>query len=137
MFTVLHLPVAYADITRQLENDNKLFACSYSTLQEFAVKNKVTVTSHLEIGRELHVRCTCSSKVLKRFAFITSELDISWDRGIRSSFSKDDSPLVAVCTLLELSSLVVGSSRRPASPSPPWFQSDFLVPVLRPPPWPD
>jgi len=77
----LHLPVAYNDITRQLANNNvnyKFSACPYSILREFAVENEVTVTSHPEIGWELHLRCICSSKVLKRFAFITDRLAVSW-----------------------------------------------------------
>ena len=117
--TVLHLHVAYDDITGHLANDNdnyKFFACPHSILQEFAVENEVMVTSQPKIGRELHVQCTCSSKVLKRFAFITDELDVPWDFGIRSVFSN----LVTTYASLELSSLVVDSSQRPASP-PPWF----------------
>ena len=77
--TVLHLPVGYDNITKQLTNDSdnyKFSASPYSILQEFAVKNEVTVTSHPEIGRELHVRCTCSYKVLKKLAFIIDELAI-------------------------------------------------------------
>jgi len=72
----LHLLVAY-DITKQLTNDNNyynFFACSYSILQEFAVEIKVMITSHLEVIRKLHVRCTGFSKVLKRFASITKEI---------------------------------------------------------------
>jgi len=66
-------------ITKQLANDinnYKFFACPYSTLQEFTVENEVPFTSHPEIERELHVRCTDFSKILKRFAFITDELDV-------------------------------------------------------------
>jgi len=78
VFIALHLPVAYADITRQLADDNnnyKFSACPYSILQEFAVENEGEITSHSKIERELHVRYTGSSKVL-RFAFITDELDV-------------------------------------------------------------
>ena len=34
------------------------------------------ITSNLEVMRELHIRCTSSSKVLKRADVITDELDI-------------------------------------------------------------
>jgi len=61
--TALHLPVAY-DLANDNDNYN-FFSCPYSILQEFTVENEVTVTSHPEIGKELHVRCTCSSKVLR------------------------------------------------------------------------
>ena len=76
--TAMHLSVAYDDITRQLDdNDNYKFStCPYSTLQEFAIKNEVMVTRQSEIGRGFYIRCTCSSKVLKMFAFITDELDV-------------------------------------------------------------
>jgi len=63
---VLHLPIAYDDITRQLASDNDNYKISaHSILHEFAVENEVMITSHPEIGRELHVWCTDSSKVLK------------------------------------------------------------------------
>jgi len=75
--TALHLLVVYNNVTRQLGSDNdnyKFSACPYSILQEFAVENEVVVISYPEIRRELHVKCTCSSKILKKFAFITNEL---------------------------------------------------------------
>ena len=78
--TALHLPNTYDDITGQLVNDNDNYNFSahpYSILQEFAVENELTATSHPEIGRKLHVRCTCSSKILKMFSFITDKLDVS------------------------------------------------------------
>jgi len=106
--TALHLPVVYHDIIRQLANDEgnyKFSTCPYSILQEFAIENEVMVTSHSEIERKLHIQCTYFSKVLKRFAFITDELNIPWDPDIRSTFSRDDSPLVAACILLALPSL--------------------------------
>jgi len=77
--TTLYLSVAYGDITGQLANNNnnyKFFACPYNILLEFAIENEVTVTSHPEIGRELHIQCTCFSKILKMFAFITDKLDV-------------------------------------------------------------
>jgi len=99
-------------------------------LQEFAVDIEVMITSHPRVVRELHVRCAGSSKVLKRFTFIT-ELNVPWNHGIKSTSSMNDSPMVAACVLLELSSLVAGSSRKPVPP-PPWFCCDSLVLVLRP-----
>jgi len=74
------VPVAHDDITRQLANNNdnyKFFACPYSVLQQdFVVEIEVMCTSHPEVVREIHVRHTDSSKVLKMFAFITDELNI-------------------------------------------------------------
>ena len=50
------LPIAYDDITRQLASDKYNYKISaHSILHEFAVENEVTITSHSEIGRELHV----------------------------------------------------------------------------------
>jgi len=88
--TALHFPITYDDITRQLanDNDNYIFVCPYSILQEFAVEIEVMVTSHPEVLRELHVRCTSSSKFLRKVAFIIDELDVSWDPGISSTFSR-------------------------------------------------
>ena len=131
--TALHLSVAYDDITRHLafDNDNyKFYACSYSVLQDFAFEIEVIVTSHSEVVRKLHVRCTSSSKFLKNVAFITDEFDIPWDPGISSTSSRDDSPLVAACTLLELSLFAVVSSRRSTPPLPSWFRYDSLVLML-------
>ena len=57
--TVLHLPVAHiGDIIRPIaiRNDTyKFVAYPYSIWQEFAVDNKVMITSHLESVRKLHV----------------------------------------------------------------------------------
>ena len=57
--TTLFLIVAHIDdITRLIAicNDTyKFVAYPYSILQEFAVDNKVMVTSHPEIVRKLHV----------------------------------------------------------------------------------
>ena len=58
LYNVLHLLVAYDDVTRQLANDNdnyKFSACSYSVLQEFVVEIEVMVTSQPEVVKELHV----------------------------------------------------------------------------------
>jgi len=88
VFAALHLPVAYDNVTRQLANDNddyKFSACPYSVLQEFAVEIEVMVTSHPEVVREMHVRCTIFSKFLQKAAFITDKLGISWDPGISSA----------------------------------------------------
>ena len=57
----------------------KFSACTYNILWESTVEIEVMVTSHLEVVRELHVRCTYSSKVLMRFVFITDELNVPWD----------------------------------------------------------
>jgi len=49
VYIVLHLPVAYDDITGQLANDSdnyKFSACSNSVLQEFAVETEVMIISH-------------------------------------------------------------------------------------------
>ena len=58
--TVLHLHAAahIDDITMPILicNDTyKFVVCPYSILQEFAVDNKVMVTSHPEAMRKLHV----------------------------------------------------------------------------------
>ena len=89
MFIVLHFSVVHDDITRQLVNNNdkyKFYACLYSVSRDFAFEIEAMVTSHSEIVREIHVRHTDSSKVLKRFAFVTVELNVPWDPGIRSAF---------------------------------------------------
>jgi len=82
------------------------------------------VTSHSEIARKLHVRCTCSFKALKRFAFITKELNIPWYPGIGSVLSGDESFLPAACALFELPSTAADLSWKPVSHPPPWFRSD-------------
>jgi len=126
-FPALHLPVAYDDITKQLANDYnhyKFSICPYSVLQEFAVEIEVIVTSHFEVVRELHIWCTSSSKVLKRFASITDQLDISWDPGNGSVFNGDESLLLVVCVLFELLSTAVDPSWKPVPPQPPWLRSD-------------
>jgi len=56
--TTLHFPVTYIDdITRPIViyNDTHKFAAyPYSTLQEFAIDNKVMVMSRSETVRKLH-----------------------------------------------------------------------------------
>ena len=47
-------------------------------------------TSHPETVTKLHVWRTCCNRVLKRIAFITYELDISWDPDIGAVFVGDD-----------------------------------------------
>jgi len=79
-------------------------------LHVYIVYYKVMVTNHPEVMRKLHVRCTGSSKFLKKVAFITDELDVSWVPGIISAFSRDDSPQVTTYALLELSSFADDSS---------------------------
>jgi len=65
----LHLFVAHIDdITRMIAicNDTyKFVTCSYSILQEFAVDNKVMVTSHPEVVRKLHTWRTYFDRILK------------------------------------------------------------------------
>ena len=92
----LHLRVAFDDITRQLvncNNNNKFFACPYSVLHEL----------HSEIARKLHAWRTYPDRVLKRSASSTNELDITWDLGIGSVFSRDESLLPTAYALSELS----------------------------------
>ena len=59
-------------------------------LQEFAVDSEVILTSHHKIVRKSRAWRTGSPKVLKRFALISDEFDISWDPGIGPVFSGDD-----------------------------------------------
>ena len=110
-----------------MTNDNnkyKFFACPYSVLQEFAVDSEVIITSQSEIVRKLHVWYTGPYKVLKRSAFITDELDISWDSDIDSIFNGDKSFLPATCAMFELPSTAADPSRESVPPPPPWFKSD-------------
>jgi len=90
----MNLSIAHDDTIRTInDNDNyKFSAYAYSVSHEFVVEIEVVITSHHEVVREIHVRHTDSSKVLKRFAFITDELNVPWDLGIRLTFSRDDSP---------------------------------------------
>jgi len=84
--TTLHLPVAYIDdITRPIAicNDTHKFAAYlYSTLQEFAVDNKVIVTSRCEAVRKLHAWRKDFDRALKRIASIAYELDTWIAHGI-------------------------------------------------------
>ena len=84
----MHFSVAYIDdITRPIAiyNDTHKFAAyPYSTLQEFAVDNKVMVTSHSETVRKLHVRRKDFDRALKRIVSIAYELDNLWDPSISS-----------------------------------------------------
>jgi len=77
--TTLYLPVTYInDINRLIAicNDtHKFVAYPYSTLQEFAVDNKVMVTSRSEAVRKLHAWRKDFYRALKRIAFIAYELD--------------------------------------------------------------
>ena len=76
---IVHLPVAYDDITGQLANDNdnyKFSACSNSVLQEFVVETEVMIISHPEVVRGIHVRHIDSSKVLQRITSVTHALEI-------------------------------------------------------------
>jgi len=79
--TALHLAFAHIDdITKPITIYNDIYkfaAYPYSTLQEFAVDNKVTVTSHPEAVRKLHAWRTDFDKILKRSAAITYEVNTS------------------------------------------------------------
>jgi len=82
VFIASHFPVAHDNLTRQIAicNDKyKFVAYSYSILQEFAVDNKMVVTSHSETVRKLHAWRTNSKMILKKIVSITYELDNSWD----------------------------------------------------------
>jgi len=72
VFTTLHLHVTYIDdITKPIAiyNDTHKFAAYlYSTLHEFAVDNKVIVSSHPEAVRKLHGWCTYFDRILKKSA---------------------------------------------------------------------
>ena len=72
--TPLHLHIAHDDnLTRQIAicNDNYKFATyPYNILQEFAVDNRVIVTSHSETMKKLHALWKDSEKILKKIAYI-------------------------------------------------------------------
>jgi len=114
--------VAHDDnLTRQIAicNDSyKFTAFLYNILQEFTIDNKVIVTSHSETVRKLHDWRTNFEMILKRIASITYELNIPWDPGFGSAFTRDDLLLLAACAFFELSSFAVSSSRRLAPPPP-------------------
>ena len=77
--TALQLHVAFDDIIRQLANCNDKYRFStrpYIVLPEFTVEIEVMITSHFEVAKELHIRCTSFSKVPKRVDVITDELDV-------------------------------------------------------------
>ena len=134
----LYLPVAYDDITKQLANDNnnyKFSACSYSVLQELAVEIEVMVTSHPEVVRDLHVWCTCSSKVSKRFISISDELEISWIMVLVQFFSGDESLLhVPWSSFRRLLLIYHGKAHSTSLPS---FRSDMWTSAPLSSPWPD
>ena len=100
---VLHLPVAHIDdITRSIAicNDAYKFAAnSYNILQEFAVDNKVMITSHPEVARKLYARCKDFDRALKRIALITYESNSPRDSGISSVFCENDGPGSTLCAL--------------------------------------
>jgi len=102
--------------------DYKFVAYQYSILQEFAIKNVVMVIIHSErfsLGtvNQLHGRCICPSKVLRRITFVTDELDIPWDSSISSVFSRADSTLSIVCAFLNLPSTAVMVQSRSRPPT--------------------
>ena len=78
--TALYLPVTYDDdITSQLTNcdgNYKFSVYPYTMLQEFVIDSVVIVTGHHEIMRKSRAWNTSFSRVLKRFALMTDELDI-------------------------------------------------------------
>ena len=117
------MPVAYIDdITRPIAicNDtHKFTAYPYSTLQEFAVNNKMMVTSRCEAVRKLHAWRKDFDRALKMIAYIACELDSPWDPGISSIFSRDDAPCSTLCALIELPSFTTNPSWRSAPPLPP------------------
>ena len=139
--TTLLLHVAYIDdITKSIVicNDTHKFAVYlYSTLQEFAIDNKAIVMSCCEAVRKFHAWRKDFYRALKMITSIAYELDNLWDYGISSFFSRDDAPWFTLYVLIELPSLTADPSRRPAPPSPPWYQRDVSVMLSRPPPWPD
>jgi len=53
-----------------------------------------------------------------------------------SVFIMDGVPQSAIGVLIKLSSFI-DPIRKPVPPSPPWSRCDALVPLSRPPPWPD
>ena len=55
----------------------------------------------------------------------------------RLVFSRDDLPWYVACVLLELPLTAICLSWKPVSSAPPWFKYDTLMPVTRPPPWPN
>ena len=72
-------------------------------VQKFAVDSEVIVTNPLEIVRKSHTWRTDFPRVLRRLALMIDELDISWDHGISSVFSRHDALLSTICVLIELS----------------------------------
>ena len=77
---MLTLPIVHIDdITRPIAicNDTyKFITFPYNILQEFAVENKVMVTSHPEVVRKLHTECKDFDRILKRSIFIAYKLNI-------------------------------------------------------------
>jgi len=136
--TTLHFHVAYIDdITSQIAicNDTyKFVVYLYITLQEFAVDNKVMITSRSEAVRKLHAWRKDFDRTLKRIAFIAYELDSIWDPSINFVFSRDDRACSTLYALMELPSFTADPTRRPALPPPPWYQRDIPVMLPRPPP---
>jgi len=74
----------------------KFIAYPYNILQEFTVNNKVMLTSHPEAVKKLYTWRSDFDKILKKSIFIAYELDIPWDLGINSVFSRDDAPLSVI-----------------------------------------
>ena len=72
-----------------------------------------------------------------REIFIAYELDIPWNLGISSDFSRDDEPLSAIGALIDLPSFTVNLSQRLAPPPPSWSRYDVPVLLPWPPPWLD
>ena len=83
-------------------------------LQEFAVDSEVIVTSHPKIVSKSHAWRTSSPRVMRRLALMTDELDIPWDPGISSVFSRD--ALSAISALIELPSFTADPSRTSSPP---------------------
>ena len=76
------------------------------------------VTSHPETVRKFHAWRTDFDRFLKRSAFIAYELDISWNLGISSIFSRDDAPLSTISAFIELPFFTANPSQRPPPNDP-------------------
>ena len=132
----MHLPVAYDETPRQImicNDDNKFATLSHNILQEFAVNEMIGMFHH-DIVMTLHNQRTCSYRVLKWNAFITYELDISWDPGISLTFSEDVSIWSAAFVFLHLPSPTTDLSQKSVSPLPSWFSFDVHLLGLHPSP---
>ena len=120
---------------QQLPWHLQIYYIPYTILQEFAVDNKVMVTSHHEAIKKLHAWRTNFDRILKRSTSIVYKLNSPWNLDISSVLSRDDAHLSTIGALIELTFFTVDP--RPTPAPLPRFRGD--VPVLLPPssPWPD